>query len=110
MEITNVSLIVRGAVVVACLGLPHAAATAAWTETVLKSFSSGDLPDTDLVFDGAGNLFAETRFGGTYRLGTAFELSPPAAGKKVWTETVLHNFSGADGAGPTSWMIFDAAG
>ena len=93
----------------------------AWTESILASFSdSGDeaaegtFPAARLIFDAAGNLYGTTASGGANGWGTAFELSPGAAGG-VWTEKVLHNFNynpynGTDGADPTCGLIFDAAG
>ena len=53
-----------------------------------------------LVIGSGGVLYGATNSGGTSNLGTVFELVPPAPGG-VWTETVLHNFSGGtDGANP----------
>jgi hypothetical protein len=61
----------------------------AWTETILYSFQTakqGYVPWGDLVFDGAGNLYGATYFGGGkgttcdpfYQYcGAVFELSPP---------------------------------
>jgi len=54
-----------------------------WTETLLHSFPNnridGYSPYAGLTFDSAGNLYGTTNYGGTYREGTAFELSlvPP---------------------------------
>src|SRR5579863_6677686 len=60
-----------------------------WTETILYSFPTskeGYLPNGNLVFDGAGNLYGATTFGGGrgttcdafYQYcGAVFELSPP---------------------------------
>jgi uncharacterized repeat protein (TIGR03803 family) len=84
-----------------------------WTETVLHSF--GPVPDgqqswAGLIFDAPGNLYGTTRTGGTYSLGTVFELTPNQSGG--WTETVLHSFgSGQDGFQPLyGSLIFDATG
>src|SRR5271165_1152285 len=83
-----------------------------WTEQVLHNFSGtdGNYPGAGLIFDAAGNLYGTTYTGGTYSIGTVFELSPQAGGG--WTETVLHNFdaTGTDGAFPEAGLIFDAAG
>jgi hypothetical protein len=62
----------------------------AWTETILYSFPTakqGYFPNGDLVFDGTGNLYGATAFGGTKgatcdkfyggRCGVVFKLSPP---------------------------------
>ncbi len=87
-----------------------------WTEMVLHSFAGGTDgagPRGNLIFDSAGNLFGVTAAGGTANgvgWGTVYKLSPEGGG--AWTETVLHSFteSHADGATPTSGVIFDASG
>jgi uncharacterized repeat protein (TIGR03803 family) len=79
-----------------------------WTETVLHSFTGGDgaEPYAGLVFDAAGDLYGTTSWGGAY-YGVVFKLAPRADG--TWKESVLHSFTGSDGAG-SSTLIFDAAG
>jgi uncharacterized repeat protein (TIGR03803 family) len=98
---------------------PPQAGETAWTETVLHSFgasSDGQTPIAGMIFDGSGNLFGTTELGGTgptvagTGCGTVFELSPPSAGEAAWTETILHNFEGADGCTPESDLVFDAKG
>jgi uncharacterized repeat protein (TIGR03803 family) len=82
-----------------------------WTEQVLHSFGSGTdgiWPSAGLTFDAAGSLYGTTSWGGTYGYGTVFELTPAPGGG--WTEKVLHNFNGTDGAAPYAGLIFDAAG
>ena len=83
-----------------------------WTEKVLHTFGSstdGIDPVAGLIFDGAGNLYGTTSRGGTYNLGTAFELTP--AGGGTWMERVTHSFgNGTDGANPQAGLIFDGAG
>jgi len=78
-----------------------------WTKTVLHDFQNspdGADPEGDLLFDAAGNLYCAT-LGDTIRdYGTVFELSPVRGGK--WRVTVLHNFLGSDGVGP-SGVIFN---
>jgi hypothetical protein len=75
-----------------------------WTQTVLYSFSGqpdGKFPEASLVFDKAGNLYGTTLGGGNGPgdgLGVVFRLSPSSGGN--WKETVLHAFSGTDGASP----------
>ena len=68
----------------------------------------GYFPHGDLVFDGAGNLYGATMFGGGFGMtcnayykycGAVFELSPPKTKGGNWTERVLHGFrGGTDGA------------
>ena len=95
----------------------------AWTEKVLYSFKGGKdgyVPDGDLVFDIAGNLYGATLFGGgkgtscnsLYQYcGTVFELSPPQQKGGKWTEKVLHGFKGGtDGANPNGGLVFDNKG
>jgi uncharacterized repeat protein (TIGR03803 family) len=76
---------------------------------VLHNFQNtpdGADPGGDLVFD-AGNLYGATS-GDTIRdYGTVFKLSPTRNG--TWTVTVLHNFHGSDGVGP-SGIVFDGMG
>jgi uncharacterized repeat protein (TIGR03803 family) len=84
-----------------------------WTESVLHSFTEGaggGNPAAGLIFDAAGNLYGTTNFGtsGPGNLGTVFKLTPNPDG--TWTESVLHSFTGADGAVPDAGLIFDAAG
>ena len=70
-----------------------------WTETILYNFTNngtdGVNPYFGLVFDGSGNLFGTTYYGGANNQGTVFELSPSIGGG--WSEQVIHTFgSGAD--------------
>jgi uncharacterized repeat protein (TIGR03803 family) len=94
-----------------------------WTETILYSFPTakqGYLPNGDLVFDRAGNLYGATEFGGGkgtscdpyYQYcGAVFELSPPKTKGGEWTEKVLHAFaSGTDGANPNGGLVLDGEG
>ena len=83
-----------------------------WKETVLYDFQGGDDgegPNAGLVFDGSGDLYGTTQYGGAYRYGTAFELAPGAHG---WDETVLHSFCAqpGDGCDPTAGLVIDRAG
>ena len=101
----------------------------AWTETILYSFPTtkqGYVPNGDLVFDGAGNLYGATIFGGGkgttcdafYQYcGAVFRLSPPRTKGGKWTEKVLHAFAGGpvgrkfgDGAEPNGGLVLDSKG
>jgi hypothetical protein len=93
----------------------------AWTETILYSFPTakqGYLPNGNLVFDSAGNLYGATTFGGTKgttcdafyggQCGVVFELSPPKQKGGKWTAKVLHAFAGgSDGANPNGGLVLD---
>jgi uncharacterized repeat protein (TIGR03803 family) len=85
----------------------------AQTYSVLYNFGAvandGDLPEGKLAIDSDGNLYGTTNAGGvdSFILGTAgtiFKLD--SAGN----ETILHNFTGADGASPTGGVIRDPDG
>jgi uncharacterized repeat protein (TIGR03803 family) len=81
---------------------------------VLYSFtgSDGANPSAALINDGNGNLYGTTSQGGSGRPnnGTVFKLAPPVRKGARWTETVLHTFSGVDGANPYAGLIRDQAG
>ena len=88
-----------------------------WKETILHDFtylSDGSSPLGTLVFDAAGNLYGTAAGGGkgqTYcngGCGVVFKLTPSAKGK--WKYTVLHWFTGPDGAAPQAGLIIDSKG
>ncbi|HTZ98258.1 MAG TPA: choice-of-anchor tandem repeat GloVer-containing protein [Terriglobales bacterium] len=83
-----------------------------WSETVLHAFNwtDGAHPEANLIFDGAGNLYGTTVFGGADGKGTVFELTPAQGGG--WTEQVLHSFPDAefDGYHPYAPLLFDSSG
>jgi uncharacterized repeat protein (TIGR03803 family) len=98
---------------------PPTVAGGLWTETVLYRFGStvgdGAFPLSSLLFDASGALYGTTGAiavggGGGSGNGTVFKLLPPTATSGKWTETVLHNFSGGDGAQPEAGLIADASG
>jgi uncharacterized repeat protein (TIGR03803 family) len=77
------------------------------TATLLLAFKGGDFGSTPydrLVADAAGNLYGTTSTGGAFPgLGVVFKLAPDG------TETVLHSFSGSDGATPYAGLVIDKA-
>ena len=102
---------------------PPAQKGGAWTETTLYSFKGGNdgyVPQGNLMFDGAGNLYGATLFGGGkgttcdpyYQYcGTVFKLSPPKKQGGDWTEKVLHSFAGgSDGKNPNGGLLLDSEG
>jgi uncharacterized repeat protein (TIGR03803 family) len=92
-----------------------------WSLTHLYDFTGRDGAETTntaggqvaaLIQDAAGNLYGTTSLGGTSTkckggCGVIFELKNDS-GK--WSETVLHNFSGTDGANPDAALLMNAAG
>jgi uncharacterized repeat protein (TIGR03803 family) len=93
---------------------PPAPGSQVWTKTELHSFgASGDgrAPTAGLIADHHGALYGTTYNGGSSNGGVAFKLAPPAPGSQVWTETILHSFSGGgDGARPNAGLIADRDG
>jgi uncharacterized repeat protein (TIGR03803 family) len=93
---------------------PPSAPGGPWTESILWSFGSGGdgaAPEADLIMDSGGNLFSTTAVGGTYGVGTAFELSPPSTSGGNWTESVLWNFGNSgDGKYLNSGLLRDESG
>lgn len=91
-----------------------------WTETVLHAFTGGTdghSPLSSLIMDSTGALYGTTSYFPwfanclTFACGTVFKLTPPAAGKQAWTETVLHKFAdGSDGTLPVEGVIMDTHG
>jgi uncharacterized repeat protein (TIGR03803 family) len=73
------------------------------------SYADGDEVHGGLIFDGAGNLYGTTYWGGDYGCGVVFKLAPNPDGS--WTHSLLHSFSGGeDGCQPSGPVLFDAAG
>lgn len=78
-----------------------------WTETNLVDVASA--PESTLVFDSAGNLYGTTLDGGSFSMGSVFELSPTAGG--IWNQTELHSFNGgSDGSRADVGLILDSEG
>jgi uncharacterized repeat protein (TIGR03803 family) len=78
-------------------------------ETVLHSFgaqSTDGYGPGGLTLDSAGNLYGTTEFGGAYRSGTVFKVTPDG------TEIVLYSFGATltDGLNPFAGAILDSAG
>ena len=81
-----------------------------WIDSVLYSFtgkpdSSG--PFSGLTFDGNGNLYGTTLFGGS-GYGTVYQLTPSGS---AWTEKVIYAFQGLnDGSTPYAGLVVDPDG
>lgn len=91
---------------------PPTTAGGAWTETAVYMFHGHDgaRPRANLIFDTMGALYGTTQGGGAASQGAVFKLTPPAAPGGPWTETLLHSFTGPDGAQPFNTLLFDTAG
>jgi uncharacterized repeat protein (TIGR03803 family) len=83
-----------------------------WDFRTIYSFKGqpdGSFPYGALVFDGSGNIYGTTYYGGTNNIGAVYKLSPRAIGE--WDEKVLYSFqTGIDGNSPNSNLVFDRAG
>lgn len=87
----------------------------AGTETVLYSFTGGTdgaNPVAGLVRDAAGNLYGTAPSGGDASCSLSFSIGCGTVFKldTTGTETVLHTFTGKDGAGPYASLIRDGSG
>ena len=101
---------------------PPASGQAAWTQTVIWSFSGyadGNAGNAPLVIDRNGALYGTTQYGGYlpcfysggFGCGNVFKLTPPAAGQSTWTETTLWGFTGlSDGQSPLAGLVADRKG
>jgi len=84
-----------------------------WKEAILYDFQggvSGFEPGAGVVMDRAGNLYGTTIAGGSPQCGcgVVYKLAPGSKGK--WTYTMLHTFTGNDGAQPDANLILDSKG
>jgi len=90
-----------------------------WTHKTIYSFNNdridGQIPYSGVTVDEAGNVYGATYGGGDFTgpicgngCGTIYQLTPSG---DAWSETVLYRFSGgADGAFPSSHVVFDQTG
>jgi len=85
-----------------------------WTHTVLYPFTGGAdgaEPYKGVTLDAQGNLYGTTVAGGggpcESGCGVVFKLTNAGG---IWTESVIHTFTGSDGSGPGSGLSFDKAG
>ena len=86
---------------------PPAVAGGAWTESILFSFpgTAGGQYPYSLVLNG-GTLEGTTLFGGDHTCNCAGTMySTDAWEAEGWTESVLHTYTGGDGADPQSIML-----
>ncbi|HEV2423580.1 MAG TPA: choice-of-anchor tandem repeat GloVer-containing protein [Terriglobia bacterium] len=67
--------------------------------------SDGAVPYAGLVQDKSGNLYGTTNLGGANNKGTVFKVVP-----QTMKVTVLHSFTGSDGAYPYSGLTLNSTG
>ena len=83
-----------------------------WKETILHKFhagAGGNSPEAGVVLGKSGELYGTTGYGGTgCDCGVVFKLAPGLKGR--WKYTVLHRFTGYDGAAPGANLILDGKG
>jgi uncharacterized repeat protein (TIGR03803 family) len=88
-----------------------------WKEKVIHKFTGikdGIAPQSDLIFDAAGNIYGTTGLGGNSTCesssgcGLVFKLTPNSDGS--WKEKVLHRFVTKSGAYPQGALALDGAG
>jgi uncharacterized repeat protein (TIGR03803 family) len=88
--------------------------TPSGTESILWSFgcgADGSGPFAGLVMDTTGNLYGTTASGAANNpYGAVFKLTPPSLSEGNWSESILWNFDGTDGFGPSGTLIIDASG
>jgi len=108
---------------------PPSAPGGAWTETVLYAFAGvskatgtadGALPLGGAAVDPNGTVYGTTLYGGNGGCakfadfppgcGTVFAIAPPLAPGGTWVESILHQFSGFDGAYPYDPVAVGANG
>lgn len=83
-----------------------------WAEAILHNFAGGDgaNPHASVVIGSGGVLYGTTAGGGTSGKGTVFMLTPPGSPDGAWVETVLHNFTGRDGANVLAPVVIGSGG
>jgi uncharacterized repeat protein (TIGR03803 family) len=92
---------------------PPAKGKPTWTETTLYTFlggADGLNPLAGVSLTGTGTILGNTYLGGTSNDGVIFQLTPPAVAGGAYTETVLINFDGTNGANPSSILVTDLKG
>jgi uncharacterized repeat protein (TIGR03803 family) len=88
------------------LGLAHGKPVLSGQETVLWSFGGppdGNHPSGDVLLGDNGEVYGTTSSGGSAGLGTVYELKPKHGGG--YTETIIYNFQGPDGANPYAGLV-----
>lgn len=76
-----------------------------WSETLIYQFGNGPgyHPYAGVAFDGNGNLYGTTPYGGSGDSGLAYELTPSNGS---WSPTILYNFLfHSDGGVPSAGLV-----
>ena len=102
---------------------PSSPGQATWSKTTLHNFASGvdgAIPHGKLLLDAAGAVYGITYQGGTgacpdwagniIGCGIIYKLMPAAQTRAGWTESIIHTFTGLDGAFPQGGVIMDSTG
>lgn len=98
---------------------PPAPGQAAWTSSVIYTFTGNGIGSTDgespsaLLIDEGGNIFGTTLVGGAAASGTLFQLNPPVGSGSAWHDTILYQFGGrgvGDGENPSGALLPTADG
>ncbi len=88
---------------------PPASGASAWTQSVLYDLPeiSDDAvtPQGALLMGRNGVLYGSANGGGANGQGAVYELTPPASGQTAWKRSILHSFTGTDGAEPTGKLL-----
>lgn len=97
--------------IMTCVQFAMLQTAAASSGKIIYSFAGGAdgaYPESDLIFDSAGNLYGTTSQGG-YGCGTVYEL---IRGQSGWKHQVLYTFNGSpgDGCEPQAGLVFDSVG
>jgi uncharacterized repeat protein (TIGR03803 family) len=102
-----------GTLLAGAVGIAAPGVAAGAPAVVLHEFTGspdGARPTGNVVVNGAGQVFGTTLAGGAAGLGTVFRLSPPGAGGKRWTSTLLYSFDGTHGAEPYAAPVLGSGG
>jgi hypothetical protein len=94
-----------------------------WTKATLHNFSTGQdgtVPEGKLLLDSSGALYGATFQGGTGQCpdslyyivgcGVVYKLTPSDSQGTTWTETILQDFAGPEGAHPQGGLIQENTG
>jgi uncharacterized repeat protein (TIGR03803 family) len=89
---------------------PPSSPSGPWTESIIYTFEGppkdGGLPAGDLAIGKNGSLYGTTERGGTYDLGTVFQLTPPVSAGGAWTFGLMYSFRGdGDGTYPGAGVV-----